>query len=147
MEEGVKSLERGQLRRNGQHQLRVHDRNFRKSVFVAEPDFLLAVGDHGPRVGFRSGSRGGGDRDDRKRQVRNGLRLSAAAGDIVPVVARIGRHDRDCLGSVDRAAAAEAENEVASLPFGERGAFHDLLFGRVGLNFVVDGGLYFVVFQ
>ena len=65
------------------------------------------------------------------------LALAAAGEDVVPVLAGVLRHHGDALGRVDRAAAAQAEHEVALVLPGDLRPFFDVLDERVRLDLVV----------
>ena len=138
VEQRVKALIGGQVRRDGQHHFRVHHGEHGEGFRAAEADLLVGVlfGDDGPRVGFRARARRGRNRHDGQGAVHQRLPLAGAAGDVIPVVAGVFGHDRNAFRGVDGAAAAKADHEVAALLAGQRRAFMDMAEHRVGQDLV-----------
>ena len=107
MEEGIKSLVGGEMRRNGNHQFRVDDGKSREGQRTAEADFFLhfLVGDDTPRIGFRSGTGCGRD-GNYWQSFGDGTSFSGTCRNVIPVIAFVASHDGNGLGRVDAAASS-----------------------------------------
>ena len=143
MEEGIESLECRQLRRYRQHQLGIDDRQHRKEFVAAETHFMagFVMGNDRPRVSFGSGTRRRRNRDDRQRPRR-----FFASFDIIPVITFVGRSQCDGFSRIDRAAAAQADHEVAPLGAAQRSRLAHMAQQRIGQHLVKHDALRTVIF-
>ena len=104
-------------------QLRVNDRDFRQHERAAQAHFdpVLRRGEHGVAGDFGTGARSRRDRN--KRRGRFGQRFAAADHfQVVEQLARVGEHRGNGFAGVQRAAAAEADDQAAVLLLGQRDA-------------------------
>ena len=83
----------------------------------AEAALLLraGIGDDAAPVNLRARARGRRHRDDRQRLDENGLAAALPLLNVVPEVAGVRGREGHGLGAVHHGAAAQAEDEVASL--------------------------------
>ncbi len=123
MDELSQRIQAGACRQFGREiagQFGIHQRDFRQHQRAAETHFhtMLRRGKHGVPRDFRAGAGSRGNRDDRHGRV--GQRLGATDDfEIIKNFASVRRQGGDGLGGVNRAAAAEADDEVASFAASE----------------------------
>ena len=122
---------RREVARHGHRQLVVHDGDGRQQVDVEHHhlDVTLRVGDHGDLRHLAARAGGRGDCDERRARVQHlviALVLAQRLG--------VRGEDRDGLGGIDRAAAAQGHEQVGvEGPVAcQTGA--DVVVGRVGLD-------------
>ena len=77
------------------------------------------VGDEYCEIGFGTGARGSGYRHNRQRRICQRLPFAGTGRNIIPIVARIGRHYGNCFGSIDQRPAAETEHKIAGFRPGQ----------------------------
>ena len=113
------------MRRQRKHHFRVYNRKSRESESASEADFLVLifVGNHCPRVGFRSGasrSRYGYYRKSFLHQVS----FAASSIYIIPIITVVYRHYGNGLCRVDRTSSTQSDDKVASKLAADGGGFH-----------------------
>ncbi len=133
--EGVQPGAGGEGRWQIAREFRVNERDARKHEGTAEADLeaVFGRGKDGVAGDFGAGARGGGDGDERGGGFGE---RPAAANDLemVEQVAAVGEHGGDGLAGVERAAAAEGDDEIAMFARSQRDAVPD------GLNLRLAGG-------
>ena len=136
VEERVEALVGGEGGRNGDHEFGVDDSELREAARVPDADFLprFGIGDDAAGVDFAAGARGRRDRDERKRIMLEGPASAGTALDVVPELAGIRRHEARDLRAVHDGAAAQRDEEVASLVLHAGRHLHDGRDRRVGLD-------------
>ncbi len=138
VEKSIEALVCGKVRRNRDHQGGIDNTQDRKGIVIAIPDFFLSLflGNDQPRIGFGAGAGGGGDGNHSKGLVLHRLPFAAAAADIVPQVALVGRHNCDGLGRVDDRASTQTDDKVTSLLSCKLGTLCNMGEDGVGKNLV-----------
>ena len=140
MEERVEALIRREVFRDGQHVKRVDDRQRR---IAAEERGLLVgvkVGDNCARVHFGAGARAGRDGDVGQSLFGQRFLAARAEQNVIPNAPAVFlRNDAcDSLRRVEHRAAAQADDEIATVGAPEVNALLRDGFGRVRADFVED---------
>ena len=149
MEQRVEALIRRVFRRHRFHEFGIDDCENGHQIFRAEADlfFGFEIGNHAPAVHFRTGSGGGGNGDDGDPLVLARQGFARAARNVIPKIAVVGRHRRDSGGTVENRAAAERENEIATVFSCDRRALHDRFADRIFHDLIEYGVVYARFFQ
>ena len=136
VEERVKTLVGGELRRYGDHQLRVDDSQYGEERIIEDCALFvhLLVRDDAARVRLGTGAGGRRDGHDRQRPVHKRTAQTAAGVDIIPEVALVHRHRGDTLRGVHRAAAAERDDKITAVLTRRRRARHHGRTQRIRLH-------------
>ena len=148
MEEGIKSLISGKMRRNGNHQFRINNRKYREGQCASEADFLFCffIGNHAPWVCFRTCSCSAGN-GNHGQCLGYRTSFSAACRDVIPVISVVAGHNGNGFRRVNATSSAKSDDKITFLFTTNRSCFHYVRFNRVGQNLVKDNRFRIVFLQ